>query len=140
MILLTPITTLNASQALTLCVGHDGHVALELLVQDRCTCEIRDAAGDAMAGSPRVMEDSGLPCMDIPIPGGSCDNRMRSDPAPVHRRQRQLAVCGVTDLLQRSFAYVNPTVHKPGGPDDATQSLLAFVSHYTPLDSILLHV
>ena len=144
LVLLTPITTLNASQALTLCVGHDGRVTIELLVQDRCTCEIRtssaDAQGDAIAGSSRVTDGSGLPCLDIPIPGGSCDNRMRAGPVPTDRRQRQLAMCDVADPSGQAFAYVTPTVASPGGPADGTSSLLASVSYYAPLDNILLQV
>jgi len=143
LILLTPITTLNASQALTLCVGHDGRVALELLVRDRCTCEVRpsgaDVRGDAIAGSSRVMDGSSLPCLDIPIPGGSCDNRARTGPAPTDGRQRPIPI-SVAGLPGYGLLFVNPTPARIGGPDNATQSLLAAVSYYTPLDSILLHV
>ncbi len=143
LILLTPITTLNASQALTLCVGHDGRVALEMLVQDRCTCEIRpssaDTQGDALTGPSRVADGSSLPCLDIPIPDGSCDDRMRARPSTTNGRQRSTPT-GVAGLPGQDLSLVNVTPSPFGDPDHATRLFLAFVSHYTPLDNILLRV
>ncbi len=139
LVLLTPITMLNASQALTLCVGHDGRVALELLVQDRCTCEMRpcgtDAPGDAISGSTRVADGSGLPCMDIPIPGGSCDDRARVHASPTHKGRCPIPI-GVAGPLGHSLTFMDSIT----GPGDAPRSLLASVSHSRPLDSILLQV
>lgn len=139
LVLLTPITTLNASQALTLCVGHDGRMAIEMLVQDRCTCEVRssnaDAQRDAITGAARVANGSSLPCLDIPIPGGSCDDRMRAHPSPTDRR-RHPAPLHVADLMGHHLSFMNTTA-VPGGFHDALQSLPSSVS---PLDSILLQV
>ncbi len=139
LVLLTPITTLNASQALTLCVGYDGHMALEMLVQDRCTCEIRsseaDPQRDAIAGSARVMDGSNLPCLDIPIPGSSCDDRMRAHPSPRDGRQRPAPI-SFAGLTNHSLSFVNSITVA----DDTTQSSLPTIRYCTPLDSILLQV
>jgi hypothetical protein len=143
LVLLTPITTLNASQALTLCVGYDGRMAVELLVQDHCTCDVRpsgtDALHDTIAGSSRITDGLGLPCLDIPIPGGSCDNRMRAGPALTNGRQSPTPI-GAAGLAGLNLSFVGPIATLSGGPGDTIQSLPASVSYYAPLESILLRV
>jgi hypothetical protein len=143
LVLLTPITTLNASQAMTFCVGHDGRVAIELLVQDRCTCELRSAEPGAQptgltnpshrAGAP------GLPCLDIPIPGGSSDCRTRTGLSSAQRQEHPDGISSAA-LPGQTLAHLPPAHAKPGGPDDATRRLRACVSYYLPLDNILLQV
>jgi hypothetical protein len=144
LVLLTPITTLNASQAMTFCVGHDGRVAIELLVQDRCTCELRPAdAGAPPAGltnPSRRAGEPGLPCLDIPIPGGAPDCRTGTGLSSARQQRYPGATVGGPALPGRDLGYVPPARAKPGGPEDATRRLLACVSYYTPLDSILLQV
>jgi hypothetical protein len=75
--LLTPMMTLNASQAITLCVNSDGHAAIELLIGDRCTCEQQpsDAHGVRMSGLSHLMDGRSLSCTDMSVPVGSCDGR-----------------------------------------------------------------
>lgn len=144
MVLLTPITTLNASQAMTFCVGHDGRVAIELLVQDRCTCELRSAeAGGQPAGLGDPSHGAGqpgLPCLDIPIPGGAPDCRTRTSSSSAQRQEHPGGISSAAALPSQTLACVLPARAKPGGPEDATRRLCACVSYYTPLDSILLQV
>lgn len=143
LVLLTPITTLNASQALTLCVGYDGRMAVELLVQDHCTCDMRpsgtDAPRDTIASSLHVIGGLGLPCLDIPIPGGSCDNRMRAGPALTNGRRSPTPI-GAAGLAGPNLSSVDPIASLSGGPGDTIRWLPASVSYYTPLESILLRV
>ncbi len=77
---LSPLMMLNVSQAMTLCVRGAGDVALELLVQDHCTCEMdtpgADSSGSLADVAPGGMGDGGWPCLDIPIPTSSCDSRV----------------------------------------------------------------
>jgi hypothetical protein len=77
LLVLTPMMMLNASQAMTLCVGQDGHVALELLVGDHCTCEVRaTGAGDArIDGASRLLDGRSQSCSDFVVPVGACGVR-----------------------------------------------------------------
>jgi len=80
LLMLAPLMMLNVSQAMTLCVRGHGDVALELLVEDHCTCEM-GAPGAGSSGSlagmaPDGIDAGGWPCLDIPIPTSSCDSRM----------------------------------------------------------------
>jgi len=144
LVLLTPITTLNASQALTLCVDHDGRIALELLVQDRCTCELRPGAANTapvgMTAIPHLGGGLGLSCTDIPMPGSSSDNRMRTARSPARRHPRAPALAALSGLGGPGSLFATPITAKPGGPDPATQSLLASLACHSPLTGILLQV
>jgi hypothetical protein len=81
--LLTPMMTLNASQAMTLCVSGDGHTAIELVIGDRCTCELRPCGADAdgvRVGAPSgLMDGRSMSCTDMSVPVGSCVGRSVSD-------------------------------------------------------------
>jgi hypothetical protein len=81
-VLLTPMMTLNASQAMTLCVSGDGHTAIELVIGDRCTCELRPSGEDAdsvrVSGPSHLMDGRSLSCTDMSVPVGSCDGRTAS--------------------------------------------------------------
>jgi hypothetical protein len=60
-VLLSLATVLNASQAMVLCVGPDGHIAIEPLGHSHC-------------GGTHASDSHCCPCTDIPIPGwpGEC--------------------------------------------------------------------
>jgi hypothetical protein len=60
--LLSLMMTLNASQAMVWCVGHDGHVAVEPLAHIH-----HDQTDDG--------DSHCCPCTDIPIPVGVCTAR-----------------------------------------------------------------
>jgi len=126
---LTPLMMLNVSQAMTLCVRGAGDVALELLVQDHCTCEMA-TPGASESGSladvaSRGMGDGGWPCLDIPIPTSSCDRR--------------------ANLAAASHP---PCLSGAGGPEPAmvdsscamTRALRIFPAPHAPLKTILLQV
>lgn len=77
--LLLSTAALNMPQAMVLCVGHDGHVAIEPAGHDHC------ADGSHVPGyRPEGSEHSHVgcphcrPCVDIPIPIGAGDNRIAS--------------------------------------------------------------
>jgi len=120
---------LNTSQAMTLCVRGAGNVALELLVQDRCTCEIgmpgADSSGSLADAASDGIGAGGWPCLDIPIPTSSCDRRM--------------------SLAADSHP---PCLSGTGGPEPAivdsscamTRALRTFPTPHAPLETILLQV
>jgi hypothetical protein len=78
LLVLTPMMTLNASQAMTLCVGDDGRVAIELLVQDHCACRAQTPGADSVlvGAASRIMDGRGQSCTDLAIPVGSCGIRV----------------------------------------------------------------
>ena len=82
LLLLTPMMTLNASQAMTLCVSGDGHAAIELVIGDRCTCELpasgASADGIRVSGPSHLMDGRSMSCTDMSVPIGSCDGRTAS--------------------------------------------------------------
>ncbi len=61
-VLLSLATALNVSQAMVLCVGPDGHVAVERLGHSHC-------------GGTHASDSHCCPCTDIPIPGCSGESR-----------------------------------------------------------------
>ena len=77
--LLTPMMMVNASQAMTLCVSGDGHTAIELVIGDRCTCELPSSGASAdgvrVSGPSHLMDGRSLSCTDMSVPVGSCDGR-----------------------------------------------------------------
>jgi hypothetical protein len=80
LLMLTPLMLLNVSQAMTLCVRGHGDMALELVVQDRCACEISTPGASSSDSLASIASDGldagGWPCLDIPIPTSSCDRRV----------------------------------------------------------------
>lgn len=76
LVLLAPVTMLNASQALTLCVRHDGRIAVEPVVEGRCPCETHASSpnpdGTAVVSTPDLAEMSCQSCTDLSIPPGLC--------------------------------------------------------------------
>lgn len=129
LLMLTPLLMLNVSQAMTLCVRGHGDVALELLVDDHCTCEMgvpdADSGGSTVGVVSRGTGEGGWPCLDIPIPTSSCDRRVSlvGDSQP-------------------------PCFFGPSGPESAradsscaiARALTAFPIPHAPLETILLQV
>ncbi len=127
--MLAPLMMLNVSQAMTLCVRGHGDVALELLVEDHCTCEMGTpgaGSSDSLAFMASAgMDAGGWPCLDIPIPTSSCDSRM-----------------------SLALASASPCLAGVGGPEPAmvdsfralTGALRIFPALHAPLETILLQV
>jgi hypothetical protein len=79
LLLLTPMMTLNVSQAMTLCVSGDGRTAIELVIGGRCTCELPPSGasddGGRVSGPSHLMDGRSLSCTDMSVPVGSCNGR-----------------------------------------------------------------
>lgn len=126
--LLTPMMTLNASQAMTLCVSGDGHTAIELVIGDRCTCEqpSSDAHGIRVSGPSHLMDGRSMSCTDMSVPIGSCAGR--------------------TALGTLKAVFTNPIAAPPlPAAIDALEAALCespprWACYSTALDSIILRV
>ncbi len=129
LLMLMPLMMLNVSQALTLCVRGHGDVALELLVDDHCTCEMgvpdADAGGSTVGVVSRGTGDGGWPCLDIPIPTSSCDRRVS---LAAHSQPPYLPGAGGPE----------PVLMKP--PGAAVRDFRIFPTPHAPLETILLQV
>ena len=131
LLVLTPMMMmLNASQAMTLCVSHDGRVAIELVVQDHCACEVQTSGANSalMDAASRVIDGQSQSCTDYAIPVGSCGLR----PALV------------TSKAAAAGPATAPPLPSPVALDVTESAALAsppaFTCYYTPLDSIILQV
>ena len=132
LLLLSPMMMVNTSQATTLCVRDDGRVAIELVVDGHCTCEVHASCAGAdhapAAAALCAAEEHSQACNDLSIPVGSCRGR----PAPATPK------AGFGGLLAAPAS--------PGlATADVTQirwpeSPPIFLHYYTPLDSIILRV
>ncbi len=129
LLMLTPLLMLNVSQAMTFCVRGDGAVALELLVEGRCTCEMgtpdADAGGPTVDTMSRGTHEGGWPCLDIPIPTSSCDRRLS-----LAADSQSPCLAGAPSLEP---AMLNP-------PCAVFRGLRIFPTPYAPLETILLQV
>lgn len=127
--MLAPLMMLNVSQAMTLCVRGHGDVALELLVAGHCTCEMgmpdADSGESTVGVASRGSNDSGWPCLDIPIPTSSCDRRVS---LAAHAQPPCLAGTGGPEPAMRS------------PPCAAARGLRIFPTPHAPLETILLQV
>jgi hypothetical protein len=130
LLMLTPMMLLNAAQTMTLCVGHDGHVAVELLVQDHCVCntptsESHDLFVDATLN---ITDGRDLSCTDLAIPTGVCSVR----PAPAPSKAVFMSLTTTPPLLSPALTDTSRT--------NSRESSLASGCYYAPLNSIILRV
>jgi hypothetical protein len=120
---------LNVSQAMTLCVRGHGDVALELLVEGHCTCEMgmpgADSGGSVVDVASRGINEGGWPCLDIPIPTSSSDRRV------------SLAADAHPPCLSGAGG-PGPVMTNPSGA--AVRSSRIFPTPHAPLETILLQV
>ena len=126
---LSLILLLNTSQAMTLCVRGSGDVALELLVEGRCTCEMgtpdADSGGSVVDVASRGISEGGWPCLDIPIPTSSCDRR----------------VSLAADSQAPCFSGADgPGAAMTNAPCAVVRGLTTFPTPHAPLETILLQV
>lgn len=115
LVLLSFVAMLNASQVIVLCVGHDGHVAVEV-------------AGHSHCRGAHASDSHCRPCTDIPIPFGPCTEHNAVDklvPGSIY-------LAASLSLLQTTPADVESVL--------ASASPLIPISFYTPLRSIVLQV
>ena len=130
LLVLTPMMMLNASQAMVLCVGQNGHVAIELLVGDHCTCEVPTTnADDAhIDGTSRLLDGRSQSCTDFVVPVGSCG--LRAAPATSVLTCGALAAAPLQPLLVAIDAI---DLVSPGSPPPLS-------CYCTPLGSVILRV
>ena len=127
---LTPMMLLNASQAMTLCVGRDGHVAIELVVQDHCACDTpASGPGSARAdGAAHLADGPCWLCTDFAVPVAAHNGRT----APLSAKAISSGLGAMPPLSAPALLDT--------GESTAPQAAQAFLSFYTPLGNILLRV
>lgn len=85
MALLSLTVALNVSQAAVLCIGDDGHIAIELAGHRHCGHDAHgdDHGTDAPEASVSLCAEDGhcRPCTDIPLSTGTCEYRSAPKPA-----------------------------------------------------------
>ena len=127
---LTPMMMLNASQAMTLCVSHDGRVAIELVVQDHCACEVQPLGANSalMDAASLLIDRQSQSCTDYAIPVGSCGSRV----APATSKATSVGPATAPPLPSPAAIDMIP-IASPESPP-------AFPCYYTPLNNIILQV
>jgi hypothetical protein len=119
----------SSSQPMVLCLGHDGHVAIEASGSACCghlpwvVCEMSRPAFGA-AGRSAEDDDCG-PCLDIPISSGSADAFEAPDQAPP-----DLSASIAVDPL--------PVAHCSFPDSHLDLKFLTPLSDFTPLRSVIL--
>lgn len=104
--LLLSLAALNMPRAMVLCIGHDGHMAIEPAAHDHCAdgshARDRGPAGLETGDHSHVDHAHCPPCIDIPISAGAGDERIasqKSKPAPVY-----VGAFGLTTSTPHVFA------------------------------------
>jgi len=129
LVLLSLVATLNASQAMVLCVGCDGHVAIEPAGHDHCADGTHECDSDAAVHDASLAPDAGgadcRGCMDI-----SLADAIGSDPGASAR-----GISAAT-LVVASQSQIPP--------DDAASTDISvsasLIFYHVPLRSIMLQV
>jgi len=111
--------TLNTSQAMVLCQGGDGHVAIEPVGQNCCTharqTDSSRAVNSQMSGTTRVGNTCGPSCVDTPIGGDVCDkptisSTSKIDPAKFAVLWAPLQASGGNAATVTASAWLMPMV------------------------------
>lgn len=129
-VLLSLMAALNASQAMVLCVGHDGHVAIEHAVHSHCACagQTPDPANSHDSGDPHLADGHRQPCIDIPIPVGGCEEQITPDVS------RANTVKAVAMASPRAYPDTDTAFLAGSGPPESP------ATYDVPLRSIVLQV
>jgi hypothetical protein len=131
LMLLTPMAMFNASQALTLCVRHDGRVAIEPVIEGHCPCGTHPSGADpeqATAGALRSTNKPCQSCADLSLPIGLCQSGSK-EKAPGAGNQGSLL-----SFTPQTISVCNPGEVTPfESPPD-------WICYHTPLKSIILRV
>ncbi len=130
LLMLTPMMILNASQAMTLCVSRDGHVAVELLVQDRCVCNTpaSESRGFLVDATLDITDGRDLSCTDLAMPPGACSTHPTLTPS-------KAAAIGLATIPPAL-----PSAITDMSRDNAHLPSPAPVCYHAPLNSIVLQV
>lgn len=117
-LLLLPLAVLNVPQAMVLCVGDDGHVAIEPAGHDHGVDGFHSCGRDSGRSDEHshVAHGHCRPCVDIPIVVAAGRNRIASPRSDVP------VIC---------LSHVQPAM-LTGSPLDAAQTVASF-SHLLPL-------
>lgn len=105
LVVLMWLTALNVSQAMVLCLGTDGHIAVEPAGHDHCADgsheHDRDLTAWEAADHSHVGPGQCRPCIDIPFPDGTSDARHRptSSPARAVGTAPAIQIPGTLDAL-----------------------------------------
>ena len=129
--LLSLMAAMNASQAMVLCVGSDGHVAIEPVGHDHC------ADGTHLCESDAAVHDTRLvPGADATRCGGCTDLPMADEIGSDPRAS------AASKSVSAGLLAVLPTAGIP--PNDGTciglSPLAALTSYHIPLSHIVLQV
>ena len=131
-IALTVLVALNMSQAVVVCVGADGHVAIETAGHDHCACDAHahgssapstGSEDDSHAGS-----ESCEPCTDMPICAGAAEDSFK--PSQVSADACMSAHCGMPS------ASTSPAAE--GTLDQ--ELLIPLATFFLPLNTVVLQV
>jgi hypothetical protein len=129
--LLSLMAAMNASQAMVLCVGSDGHVAIEPAGHDHCADGTHLCESDAAVHDMRLVPDA-----DATRCGGCTDFSMADEIGSDPRAS------AASKILSAGWLALLPAEQTP--PNDATcigLSASAFLTFYhIPLSSIVLQV
>jgi len=119
----------NSTQAVVLCMGSDGHVAIELAGHQHCPCSqgSKEAAHDTNAFAAE-QEACCAPCADIPLSIGISDGPL------VQKTPRMNAVSAMMTVSLPDMADHDLKAFTAAG------SRPAFTSYHHPLSSIILVV
>jgi hypothetical protein len=130
-VLLSLIGALNASQAMVLCIGCDGHVAIEPAGHDHCADGTHKCESDAVAHDASLVQGAGATrcggCTDI-----SMADAFGSDPR----------ASSASKIISAGLLAIVPAVQTP--LNDAAYidvpTLASLDSYHVPLSSIVLQV
>jgi hypothetical protein len=132
MALLTLVTAMNTSQAAVLCIGPNGHVAIEAAGHEHCghASHADDHDADARYGglTSHVRDSHCRPCTDIPISAGACGEQMTPGTSKIP---------SAGSLAQLSLSQ---TPEQDGAPGAVLASPASFTSYFIPLRSVVLQV
>lgn len=119
----------NSTQAVVLCMGSDGHVAIELAGHQHCECSpgSEEAAHDANAFAAE-QEACCEPCVDIPLSSAISDGPVVQK-APKINTQGATVALSIPDMADHGLEALAAVGAYP-----------AFISYHHPLSTIILVV
>ena len=134
LLMLSLIVALNSSQAMVLCVGSDGHVAIERAGHDHCADGTHICEADAEVHHTDLSPDAGgvccHGCTDLALAGEICN-----DPT----------TCGISKILSWFLVdgFCLPVGQRTTNNEQPATILSASTSvlqYYVPLSSVVLRV
>jgi hypothetical protein len=126
-VLIILLLAFSNSQAVVLCIGEDGHIAVEVASSDCCTSA---SAGIAEADATRPADDGHSDddhcgsCVDIPLFGGAYTLSTTKNENPTDTDAAAMGVLPIETI-------------RTSGPGLAVESF-THTSYFTPLRSVIL--